>query len=728
MSDIVDLVRGLFDASDDIVCLASLKAELFYLNPVGRRLLGISPEVDFSGTRLRHVYGDETRTRLRSKAFPTVRSQGRWTGEGRMRRKGQEMLDVSITAFLVEHPRKRNPICLALVHRPRTDQDGGGVVAESLRQAILESSIDPIVAVNHEGLISEFNPAAERMFGCRRAEVIGHKPDDILFPPPSAGGEPERVERHVSAGEGSMLGRRTEVVAQRANGETFPAEMAMTISRAGGTPVFTFFFRDISERKRAEQALRNSEALYHSLVENLPMNVFRKDLDGRFTFANRLFCEALTSRQEQIIGKTDFDFYQSVLAAKYCADDRQVLDTGQVLEAVEEHYKSDGGKIYVQVLKTPVRDSEGRVVGTQGMFWDVTARKQTEEALRESQQRLQSILDNARAVIYVKSVEGRYVLVNRLFESLFHVRRAEVVGKTDFDLFPPALAEAFRANDARVLAAGAPLQFEEVAPHDDGSHTYVSTKFLLYDANGVPQALCGISTDITERKHAEVELHKAKEAAEAANLAKSVFLANMSHEIRTPMNGIIGMTELVLDTPLNPEQREYLNLVKESADSLLSVINDILDFSKVEAGKLELEQIPFVLRDSLGDTMKSLAFRAHTKGLELACHVAPDVPEFITGDPGRLRQVLTNLVGNAIKFTDMGEVVVDVSLCEDASRSAGDDTPPDAVMLHFCIADTGVGVPADKRDVIFEAFEQADTSTTRRYGGTGLGLAISRRL
>jgi PAS domain S-box-containing protein len=593
------------------------------------------------------------------------------------------------------------------------------VEAESLRQAVLESSIDPIVAVNHEGVITEFNPAAERAFGRRRAEVIGRKPDDVLFPPHDAGGQTERVVRNVAEREGSMLGRRTDVVAMRANGETFSAEMAMTISRANGNPVFTFFFRDISERKRAEQALRDSEALYHSLVENLPMNVFRKDPQGRFTFANRLFCETLGVTTEGAIGKTDFDFYQAELAEKYRRDDQQVVETGRVLEAIEEHRKPDGSKLYVQVLKTPLRDSEGRIVGTQGMFWDVTARKQTEEALRESQQRLQSILDNARAVIYVKGIDGRFVLVNRLFEALFHVRRGDVVGKTDFDLFPPEMAETFRANDHRVLSAGAPLQFEEVAPHDDGPHTYVSTKFLLYDSFGVPHALCGISTDITERKRAEVELHRAKEAAEAASQAKSVFLANMSHEIRTPMNGIIGMTELVLDTPLSPDQREYLTLVKESADSLLSVINDILDFSKVEAGKLNLEQVPFALRDSLGDAMKSLAFRAHTKGLELACHVTPEVPEYLTGDPGRLRQVVNNLVGNAVKFTDRGEVVVDVQV---------DDERDGQVVLHFCIADTGVGVPVEKQALIFEAFEQADSSTTRRFGGTGLGLAISRSL
>ncbi|HEV3343107.1 MAG TPA: PAS domain S-box protein [Pirellulales bacterium] len=718
MSDILDLARSLYDQSDDTVCLATLHAELFYLNPAGRRLLGFPSDDDFAGTRLRDIYADPTRALLRAEAFPAVRAGERWQGEGQVQRADGERFDVHITAFLVRHPRKEKPVCLALVHRLLGDRRRA-VEAESLRQAVLESSIDPIVAVNHEGAITEFNPAAERTFGRRRAEVVGHKPDDVLFPPHDAGGQTERVVRNVAEREGSMLGRRTEVVAMRANGETFSAEMAMTISRVNGNPVFTFFFRDISERQRAEQALRDSEALYHSLVENLPMNVFRKDPQGQFTFANRLFCETLGVTNEQVIGKTDFDFYQAELAEKYRGDDQHVVETGRVLEAIEEHQKPDGSKLYVQVLKTLLRDSEGRIVGTQGMFWDVTARKQTEEALRESEQRLQSILDNARAVIYVKAIDGRYVLVNRLFESLFHVRRGEVVGKSDLDLFPADMAEAFRANDHRVLSAGAALQFEEVAPHDDGPHTYVSTKFLLYDSFGVPHALCGISTDITERKRAEVELHKAKEAAEAASQAKSVFLANMSHEIRTPMNGIIGMTELVLDTPLSPDQREYLTLVKESADSLLTVINDILDFSKVEAGKLNLEQVPFALRDSLGDAMKSLAFRAHTKGLELACHVAPEVPEYLTGDPGRLRQVVNNLVGNAVKFTDRGEVVVDVQV---------EDESDGRVTLHFCIADTGVGVPVEKQALIFEAFEQADSSTTRRFGGTGLGLAISRSL
>ena len=270
------------------------------------------------------------------------------------------------------------------------------------------------------------------------------------------------------------------------------------------------------------------------------------------------------------------------------------------------------------------------------------------------------------------------------------------------------------------MESGEHMTFEGKDVLPDGTVRWVLTsKSPRYDEHGDIAGIIGISRDITDRKEHEEELKKAKIEAEAANKAKSYFLANMSHEIRTPMNGIMGMNSLLMESGLNDEQMKFAETVQKSADSLLAVINDILDFSKIEAGKLEIEEITFNVRSMLDDFAKSIAFRAEQKNLEFICTAAPDVPFFTIGDPGRIRQILFNLTGNAIKFTEKGEVSV---LCElmDASDNC--------IELKFTIKDTGIGIADQYKAKLFESFSQADSSTTRKYGGTGLGLAISRQL
>ncbi len=370
--------------------------------------------------------------------------------------------------------------------------------------------------------------------------------------------------------------------------------------------------------------------------------------------------------------------------------------------------------------------------------------RESETVLRLGEQRFRSLVEAITAIVWSTPASGEFAATQP--------RWTDFTGQTFEQLRGWGWLDAVHPDDqpetARVWSAAVASRslyhVEHRLRRHDGVYRHMLVRAVpILNDDGTICEWVGVHTDVTDQKEFVAILREAKSMAETANEAKSRFLANMSHEIRTPMNGILGMTELALDTELTLEQRRYLELVKSSADSLLMIVNDILDFSKIEAGKLELDAIPFSLRDRLGDAMKTLALRAHRKGLELACRYAAPVPDSLVGDPCRLGQIIINLVGNAIKFTGQGEVVLsvrdaDVAVAprarleeaverEDEERAKSLETA-DVVTLEFAIRDTGIGIPPGKQSCLFEPFTQADTSTTRRFGGTGLGLTITKRL
>jgi len=626
--------------------------------------------------------------------------------------------------------------------------------AGALQRAIFNSANFSSIATDAKGVIQIFNVGAERMLGYTAAEVMNQiTPADIS--------DPQEVitrARALSAELGTVITPGFEALVFKASrgiediyeltyirkdGSRFPAVVSVTALRDAQEAIIGYLLigTDNTARKRAEEALLKAGALQSAIFNSANFSSIATDAKGVIQIFN--------VGAERMLGYTAAEVMNKITPADI-SDPQEVITRARALSAelgtiitpgfealvfkasrgIEDIYeltyiRKDGSRFPAVVSVTALRDAQEAIIGYLLIGTDNTARKLVEAEQKKLDQRLRdqqfytrSLIESNIDAIMTTDPSGIITDVNKQMEALTGCTRDELIGAPFKDYFTdPERAEA---GIMLVMREKKITDYELTARARDGKKTVVSfNATTFYDRGRTLQGVFAAARDVTERKQVEAELKQAKAAAESASRTKSEFLASMSHEIRTPMNAIMGIADLLAKTPLSGEQDKYVQIFRRAGDNLLNLINDILDLSKVEASQLDLERTGFSLADLLEKVTEMVSIRAHEKLLTLVCEIAPDVPTALVGDPTRLRQVLLNLLGNAIKFTESGGVTLRVTRDLDSSVPTA---------LRFTVSDTGIGIPSANLNRVFERFTQGDSSTTRRFGGSGLGLTISKRL
>jgi PAS domain S-box-containing protein len=611
---------------------------------------------------------------------------------------------------------------------------------------LVSRSLVGIFQTTPEGVILEANPAILKALGFESVEQMNKVGLVNLY------AHANDRQRFVSAVKGGPVSD-FETKFRCADGRIIDVSLSGNLVRddSGNLRFIEGIFEDITEYKKAEEARREAEGKYRTLFENLDVGVYRNTAgpQGQLLHANPALARIFGyDSVESLIQVSIADTYLDPEERKSFV--AEITEKGSVRDSLLRLRRKDGMPIWASLTATAHFDTKGKIDWIDGILEDVTERKHIEEELKNSQRRLADIIEFLPDAVMVIDAEGKITAWNRAIEKMTGVKASDILGKGNYEhAIPfygerrPVLIDLVLKPLEEVIAKYAHLQRDGDILRGQGHITglpggelyFSGHATALRDLSGKIVGAIETVRDVTERKRFEDELARARDAAESANRAKSAFLAMMSHEIRTPMNAIIGMSSLLLDSSLNAQQRDFVQTIRNSGDSLLTIINDILDFSKIEAGRMGLEESPFDVRECVESSLELFSFRARNKRLELGCLIDSGVPAAIFGDSTRVNQNLVNLIGNAIKFTERGEIVVSVDArrIEKQSKAEvhGEEVTNESARwfeLHFAVRDTGIGIQPELMKHLFQAFSQADPSTARRYGGTGLGLAISKRL
>ncbi len=709
---------ALFQRSVDAHCILDDRG-IFECNNAAVRGLGFTKDTELLGLRLEQVSPDAQDDGKRSgqkiaEAIQLARRSGHCRFAWNFKRANGQTVPAEVSLTPIELDGRK---ALFAVWRDLSERQQAETAlreSESRFQQFMEHSPFAAFIKDDQGKLVYVNRKFEQGFGRKSAEVLGRVAFDWL-PPETARKLSENDQAVLTSGQpGEVVepvplpdGRLREWLLMK-----FPIKSESGRTLLGGVGM------DVTDRRGSERQLQQSESQFRDLFDDAPVAYHELDLKNRITRVNKTELTLLGYTAEEMVGRLVWDF---IVEDKHAESDHGAGDSA--IDAYQRTFRrKDGKTIPVLMRHKLIKDGSGLICGMRSTLQDISALKRKEEQLLEAEEKYRSIFENAVEGIFQSTGEGAYINANPALAQIFGYASPDdlmcSVTNVGRQLYiDPQRRTAFVAL---MNERGAVTDFESEIRRKDGSRIWISERArAVRDQDGKLLYYEGTVQDVTARREADAAITQARDAALESARLKTEFLANMSHEIRTPMNGVIGMTGLLLDTDLQPKQREFAETITSSAESLVAIINDILDFSKIEAGMLTFEEIDFQLHQAVEGGVELLAERAAAKELELACLIHSDVPAALRGDPGRLRQVITNLVGNAVKFTDRGEVLVQAQKADETA---------DSVFVRFTVRDTGVGITKEAQSRLFHAFVQADGSTTRKFGGTGLGLAICKQL